>query len=125
MSGYEAHAGELVADCRLRAATDLFAHTWDPVILVGLLGGARRRGVLRTEIGGISDKALTEALRRLLGHGLVERRRYAQAPPRVEYDLTALGRSLVEGPLRALGDWVDAHGDELLEASGAPDDDEW
>ncbi|AHH17077.1 transcriptional regulator, HxlR family [Nocardia nova SH22a] len=127
MSGHggDAHAGELVADCRLRAATDLFAHTWDPVILVGLLGGARRRSVLRAEIGGISDKALTEALRRLVGHGLLERQRYAQAPPRVEYALTPLGRSLVEGPLRALGDWVEVHGDELLAASGIPGDDEW
>lgn len=116
MSGYDEHAGELVADCRLRAATDLFAHTWDPVVLVGLLGGARRRSELRAEIGGISDKALTEALRRLLGHGLIGRHRYAQAPPRVEYALTPLGLSLVEGPMRALGEWVEEHGDALLEA---------
>ncbi len=123
-SGYDTHAGELVADCRLRAATDLFAHTWDPVVLVGLLGGPRRRSVLRAEIGGISDKALTEALRRLVERGLLERQRYAQAPPRVEYALTSLGRSLVEGPLRALGDWVEVHGDELLEAGGVSDDDD-
>ncbi|WP_227983095.1 winged helix-turn-helix transcriptional regulator [Nocardia spumae] len=117
MSGYDEHAGELVADCRLRAATDLFAHTWDPVVLVALLGGPRRRAELRAEIGGVSDKALTESLRRLHGHGLIERRRYAQAPPRVDYALTPLGLSLVEGPMRALGDWIDEHGDELLAAS--------
>ncbi len=117
--GYDEHAGELVVDCRLRAATDLFAHTWDPVVLVALLGGPRRRSELRAEIGAISDKALTEALRRVRGHGLIERRRYAQAPPRVDYALTPLGRSLAEGPMRALGEWMEEYGDELLEASEA------
>ncbi|MEU0542225.1 helix-turn-helix domain-containing protein [Nocardia sp. NPDC005978] len=107
---------ELVADCRMRAATDLFAHTWDPVVIAALHEGPRRRRELRAGIGGLSDKALTEALRRLLGHGLIERRSYAQAPPRVEYALTPLGQSLVRGPMRALGAWVDEHGDELLDA---------
>jgi DNA-binding HxlR family transcriptional regulator len=107
---------ELVADCRLRAATDLFAHTWDPVVLTALRLGPRRRRELRMAIGGMSDKVLTEALRRLGSHGLVARRAVAQAPPRVEYALTPLGQSLVDGPMRALGDWVVKHGDELLDA---------
>ncbi|EFC82158.1 transcriptional regulator, HxlR family [Parafrankia sp. EUN1f] len=106
----------LVVDCRLRAATDLFAHTWDPVVLAALRSGACRRLELRAAIGGVSDKALTEALRRLCAHGLVERRAFAQAPPRVEYTLTPLGQSLVDGPMRALGDWITEHGDQLLEA---------
>ncbi|WP_405182019.1 helix-turn-helix transcriptional regulator [Nocardia sp. NBC_01377] len=110
------HRQELVADCRLRAATDLFAHTWDPVVLAALQEGPRRRGDLRAGIGGISDKALSEALRRLLGHGLIERLGYRQAPPRVEYALTELGASLVDGPMRALGAWIDDHGDALLAA---------
>ncbi|GLW95201.1 winged helix-turn-helix transcriptional regulator [Actinokineospora globicatena] len=63
----------------------------------------------------LSDKALTESLRRLLDRGLVERRRYAEAPPRVTYELSALGVTLVDGPLRALGDWVVEHGDALLD----------
>jgi len=107
---------ELVADCRLRATTDLFAHTWDPVVLAALRPGRRRRHQLRAAIGGISDKALTEALHRLLAHGLVERRAYAEAPPRVEYGLTELGDSLIDGPMRALGRWTLDHGDELLQA---------
>ncbi|WP_086824999.1 helix-turn-helix domain-containing protein [Allokutzneria sp. NRRL B-24872] len=106
---------ELVADCRLRAATDLFAHTWNPVVLAALREAPRRRVELRASIGGISDKVLTETLRRLLGRGLVERRRFAEAPPRVEYALTALGKSLVDGPMRALGDWVVEHGDDLIQ----------
>jgi DNA-binding HxlR family transcriptional regulator len=107
---------ELVADCRLRAATDLFAHTWDPVVLAALGDGPRRRHQLRSAIGGVSDKVLTETLRRLLANGLVDRRRFAEAPPRVEYALTGLGESLVNGPMRALGKWVRTYGDELLEA---------
>jgi DNA-binding HxlR family transcriptional regulator len=107
---------ELIADCRLRAATDLFAHTWDPVVLAALRLGPRRRRELRAAIGGMSDKVLTEALRRLCTHGLVNRRAFVQAPPRVEYALTPLGRSLVDGPMKALGDWTLEHGDELLDA---------
>ncbi|MFS8200961.1 winged helix-turn-helix transcriptional regulator [Streptomyces sp. CWNU-52B] len=119
MTDHGAHRYELVADCPLRAATDLFAHTWDPVVLAALGAEPRRRRELRAAIGGISDKVLTEALRRLLAFGLVERHAHAEAPPRVEYGLTRLGRSLVEGPMTALGAWVVEHGDELLEAQEA------
>lgn len=111
---YERH--DLVADCRVRAVTDLFAHTWDPVVLSALRPGALRRRELRAAIGGLSDKALTEALSRLLGNGLVARMRFAQAPPRVEYGLTPLGESLVNGPMIALGAWITEHGEELLAA---------
>jgi DNA-binding HxlR family transcriptional regulator len=107
---------ELLADCRLRAATELFAHTWDPVVLAGLRAGPQRRSELLKKVGGLSDKALTETLRRLLTNGLVERRSYPAAPPHVEYRLSALGDSLVEGPMRELGRWILRHGDELLEA---------
>jgi DNA-binding HxlR family transcriptional regulator len=116
MSDHEAHCYELVADCRLRAATDLFAHTWDPVVLAALRSGPRRRSALRAAIGGISDKVLTDTLHRLLANGLINRHAYAEAPPRVEYNLTSLGQSLVDGPMKALGSWTIEHGDELLEA---------
>ncbi|MGW0577250.1 winged helix-turn-helix transcriptional regulator [Streptomyces sp. NPDC002920] len=127
---HDAHQHKLVADCRLRAATDLFTHTWDPVVLAALRTGPRRRRDLRTAIGGdgdggggggMSDKVLTDSLRRLLAAGLVDRRAHAEAPPRVEYGLTGLGRSLVEGPMAELGRWAVAHGDELLEAQDRTD----
>ncbi len=114
------HCEDLIADCRLRAATDLFAHTWDPVVLAALQSGPRRRRALRVAIGGLSDKALTEALHRLGAQGLVSRHAVAQAPPRVDYALTPLGQSLVDGPMRALGEWITDHGDELLAAQDAP-----
>lgn len=103
-----------VADCRVRLATDLFAHTWNPVVLAALREGPRRRKELRDAIGGISDKVLTETLRRLERSGLVLRSAYAEAPPRVDYALTELGESLVEGPIAALGRWTVERGDELL-----------
>ena len=117
-----AHAGRdgscerLLVDCRLRAATELFAHTWDPVILAALGEGPLRRAELRALSGGISDKVLTESLRRLLANGLIKRSAFRAAPPRVEYGLTPLGASLVDGPMRAMGDWTLEHGEELLEA---------
>jgi DNA-binding HxlR family transcriptional regulator len=107
---------DFVADCRLRMGTDLFTHVWDPVVLAALAAGPQRRRALRASIGGISDKALTEALHRLISNGLTERRSYAEAPPRVDYALTPLGRTFAEGPMRALADWVIRHGDELFEA---------
>ncbi len=113
---------EFIADCRLREAASLFAHTWDPTLLAALSEGPLRRRALRSVIGGISDKALTESLHRLLDSGMVERRSYRQAPPRVDYALTALGRSFVDGPVRALADWTREHADTLAEArlSGRP-----
>jgi DNA-binding HxlR family transcriptional regulator len=102
-----------VADCRVRQVADLFAHTWNPVILLALRQGPLRRSVLRVQVGGISDKLLTATLHRLEAAGLVARTAYAQAPPRVDYALTSLGESFVDGPLAALGAWVTEHGDDV------------
>jgi len=107
---------DFVSDCRLRMGTDLFTHVWDPVVLAALVAGPQRRRALRANIGGISDKALTEALHRLITNGLLERRSYAEAPPRVDYTLTPLGRTFADGPMRALGEWIIQYGDELFEA---------
>jgi DNA-binding HxlR family transcriptional regulator len=104
------------ADCQARVAADLISGTWSAVVLYSLADGPVRPGVLRAQIGGISQKVLTETLRRLEQHGLVERHRYAEAPPRVEYSLTPPGRDLLI-PIRALGDWADKHAENLMEAT--------
>lgn len=109
----------LVADCMVRAATDVLAHSWDPVVLAALREGPQRRVELRHRIGGISDKALTEALDRLEARNLVDRTRYAEAPPRVVCALTTLGRTFADGPLAALGRWAAEHGEAML-----PDEDD-
>lgn len=106
----------LVVDCQVRAVTELISHVWDPLVLLALRLGPRRRRELRAAIGGISDKVLTEALQRLLDSGLIARHSYAEAPPRVDYELTSLGESFVRGPLQALGDWIGDHAQELLDA---------
>lgn len=106
---------DYLADCRARMALDLLANTWHGVVLWALRHGPVRPVTLRTRIGGISDKALADALRRLEHHGLVARQRYREAPPRVEYALTSLGESLL-GPLEALGEWADRNGDAVMAA---------
>ncbi|GAA2209392.1 helix-turn-helix domain-containing protein [Nonomuraea monospora] len=104
-----------LADCQARLAFDLMANTWNAVVLWSLRHGPRRPGRLREEIGGISTKVMTETLRRLEFNGLVARRVYAEAPPRVEYELTDLGRSLL-GPIEAFGEWAFDHADEVMAA---------
>ncbi|HUR05000.1 MAG TPA: helix-turn-helix domain-containing protein [Nonomuraea sp.] len=107
--------GDFIADCPARLAVDLFAHAWLPVVIFALKEGPMRPGRLRREIGGISQKVLTQTLRRMERCGLVERRCYAEAPPRVEYELTQAGKDLLV-PIRALGDWAFRHADTVLTA---------
>ncbi|MEU8825404.1 helix-turn-helix domain-containing protein [Streptomyces sp. NPDC048636] len=104
------------ADCRARIAFEVLANRWDSVVVfvLGERGPMRPRALL-TRIGGISPKALNEALRRLEYNGLVERRRYAEAPPRVDYTLTHAGTALLT-PIRALGAWAADHADAVLAA---------
>lgn len=115
MSGDPAHDHEFIADCRARLAFDLLSGTWTGVVLFALRDGPLRPGELRDRIGGVSHKVLTGTLRRLERDGLVARRRYAEAPPRVEYELTGPGRGLLE-PISALGRWTERHADEVLAA---------
>jgi DNA-binding HxlR family transcriptional regulator len=84
------------------------------VLVVRLLGrrGPRRFNELRREIGAISQRMLTLTLRGLERDGLVTRTVHPTVPPRVDYELTDLGRSLM-GPIEALGNWAFAHKDEM------------
>lgn len=76
------------------------------VQVVGLLGdGKKRFSELRHTIEGISQRMLTLTLKGLERDGLIIRTAYPTIPPRVEYELTRLGRSLLN-PIRALGDWA-------------------
>ncbi|GHC85346.1 HxlR family transcriptional regulator [Streptomyces flavofungini] len=106
---------DLLADCRARLAFDLLANTWNAVALWALRHGPLRPRELRTRIGGISPKILTATLRRLEYNGLVTRHAYAESPPRVEYALTDLGRTLLT-PIETFGVWAHTHGDEVMAA---------
>ncbi|MFJ1754788.1 winged helix-turn-helix transcriptional regulator [Kitasatospora sp. NPDC088134] len=111
-------ADPFLADCRARLAFDLLANTWNAVVIWALRDGPCRPAQLRRRIGGISSKVLTETLRRLQGSGLVERRESAPGRSGVEYELTALGRTLLE-PIDAFGVWAFEHGDEVAAAQEA------
>ena len=75
------------------------------LIVVALDPGPQRFGALASRVGGISQRMLTQTLRSLERDGFVTRTAYPEIPPRVEYALTPLGRSLL-GPLRALEEWA-------------------
>ncbi|MGW9158321.1 MULTISPECIES: winged helix-turn-helix transcriptional regulator [unclassified Microbacterium] len=111
---------ERVADCRVRAATDVLSHRWDGVVLAALGAGPRRRVELLAAIGQIKDKPLTEALSRLMTANLVARRHDAGSSPINRYELTPLGRSFHDGPLQTLAAWAEQHGEQLLDTSACP-----
>jgi DNA-binding HxlR family transcriptional regulator len=93
------------------------ADKWSMRVVTALGAGPRRFTDLKRGLDGISQRMLTVTLRQLERDGLVSRTVYPVVPPRVDYALTPLGESVVDGPLHALGAWVSEHGDEL---SGAP-----
>lgn len=102
-----------LADCPARLAIEIITDKWAAVVLFALSRGPCRHGELVGLVGGISRKVLTQTLRRLQGYGLVERRAYAEAPPRVEYSLTDLGMTLVE-PIAVLTDWARSYGGAIV-----------
>ena len=100
------------AECPAQMALDLVANKWTLLVLLALLGGAKRHGTLRRKISGITQKMLTQTLRRLERDGLIRREEYPTRPPQVEYALTALGVTL-RAPILALSAWAEAHAWEL------------
>ena len=105
----------LTATCPSRTSLARIANKWTAMVVIALSGGRLRFGDLRAAVEGISGKVLTETLRDLERDGLVERHAYAEVPPRVEYELTALGRTL-HAPLQALARWAEEHIDQVLVA---------
>lgn len=95
-----------ISDCHVRAAVELVSHTWDPVIVSALRLGPTRRSVLLDRIAGVSDKVLTESLRRLTARGLVARAPHEAGRDAAVYELTPLGASFAEGPLAHLAEWA-------------------
>ncbi|MBD9722507.1 MULTISPECIES: winged helix-turn-helix transcriptional regulator [Streptomyces] len=109
-----------VAGCPSRTSLDRIAGKWRAMVVIALGTGRMRFGDLRATVGGISPKVLTDTLRSLERDGLVTRHAYPEIPPRVEYELTALGRTL-GAPLRALRHWAEEHIHEVLDAREAYD----
>lgn len=98
------HETKTLPACPVETTLTLIGDKWKVLILRDLLGGTMRFGELRKSVGSISQKVLTANLRDMEESGLVRRTVYAEVPPRVEYTLTSLGKSLAP-ILDAMKNW--------------------
>ncbi|MFI9175848.1 winged helix-turn-helix transcriptional regulator [Streptomyces lincolnensis] len=105
----------MTATCPSRTSLARIANKWTAMVVIALSAGRMRFRDLRATVDGISGKVLTETLRDLERDGLVTRHMYAEVPPRVEYELTPLGRTL-HAPLHALALWAEEHMAQVLTA---------
>ena len=99
--------------CPVETTLTLISSKWKVLIVRDLLAGTKRFGELQRSVGNVSQKVLTAQLREMEEDGLVGRKVYPEVPPRVEYSLTELGRSL-EPVLSAMWNW----GEEYRARSG-------
>ena len=99
--------------CPVATTLMLIGNKWKIFIIQQLMDRPFRFSELRREVGGVTPKVLTETLRSMERDGLVVRSQTPGVPPRVDYELTELGRSLT-GPLTALRDWVQDHAGQVL-----------
>jgi DNA-binding HxlR family transcriptional regulator len=99
----------LEGDCRAVASVlSRVGDKWSVLVIMLLGGGPRRFNELKRMIGGISQRMLTLTLRGLERDGLVTRTVFPTIPPRVDYELTDLGRGLSK-PVEELGRWANEH----------------
>lgn len=106
----------LAARCPSRDVLTRVGARWVPTVLTALDAGSLRFTELKKVVEGVTAKALTETLRALEHDGIVERvETPAATPPRVDYSLTPLGRSLLEA-LDPVREWAERHVGEIAEA---------
>jgi DNA-binding HxlR family transcriptional regulator len=101
--------------CPTRLVLERIADKWTVLIVGRLAEGTKRFGELQRELGGISQKMLTQVLRGLERDGLVKRQVYATVPPKVEYSLTPAGRTLID-LLERIRSWAIEHVSTVLAA---------
>ena len=114
------HADPFDPRCPSRRVIDRIGDRWSVLVILALQDGTKRYGDLARTIGGVSQKMLTQTLRGLERDGIVTRTVYAEVPPKVEYDLTELGQTLL-GPVQALTDWATTHMGEVGKARAVYD----
>jgi DNA-binding HxlR family transcriptional regulator len=93
------------ADCPSRLLLDQIADKWSVLVLAVLRGGPLRFNTIKRRIEGVTQKALTQTLRRLERNGIVARRVISSSPVAVEYEITTLGRTL-DQPFQAIYAWT-------------------
>jgi len=101
--------------CEIRDLLDRLGDKWSLLVVELLGGGTRRFSELRREIEGISQRMLTLTLRQLERDGLVTRTVHPVVPPRVDYELTGLGASLLDA-VAPLVDWARCHRGDIAGA---------
>jgi len=99
-------------DYPTRRLLELIGDKWTPIIVYILGQGTKRYGEMQRHLPGVSKKMLTQTLRAFERNGLLKRKVYAEVPPRVDYDLTVLGRAFLE-PVTSLCAWAQAHRGDL------------
>jgi len=107
-------------ECEVRTILDRIADKWSLLIICVLADGVRRFGELRREIDGISQRMLTLTLRQLEREGLEPRTVFPVVPPRIDYELTELGSTLLD-TIQELVAWAGKHGSEIIAARAAYD----
>lgn len=108
-------ADPYVADCPSRQVLDRIGDRWTVLVMGALRDGSRRITELARDVGGISQKMLTQTLRGLGRDGLVRRTVHATVPVRVDYELTPLGGTLL-APIAALEGWATSHMRDVVAA---------
>lgn len=108
------------AECPTRLVLNRIADKWTVLVVSSLEKGTKRFSVLQREIGGVSQKMLTQTLRGLERDGLITRTIYPTVPPKVEYTLTPLGRTLV-GLVDAIRVWSETNIEEVMKAQAIYD----
>ena len=101
--------------CPSRVIMQRLGDKWTPLVFLALKDGPRRFSQLRNDIGGVTPKVLTQTLRSLERDGLLNRTIYPEVPPRVEYELTELGHTVL-GPLEVIRAWSQDHASLILQA---------
>jgi len=102
-------------NCPTRLVLNRIADKWTVLVVGSLMHETKRFGELRREIGGISQKMLTQTLRGMERDGLVNRKVYPTVPPKVEYSLTPLGVTLVR-VLEEIRIWSEQNIEQVLQS---------
>ena len=105
---------DILPDCPVATTVSLIGSKWKLLIMRNLLARPWRFNELQKSIDGISQKALTEALRSMEADGIVSRTVYPEVPPRVEYALTELGESM-RPIIKSMESWGKAYKEQVQE----------
>ncbi|MFI7636973.1 winged helix-turn-helix transcriptional regulator [Nonomuraea sp. NPDC049400] len=118
---YDVRQWDAREDCEVRQILDRIADKWSLLVIALLDCQSLRFTQLRREIDGVSQRMLSVTLRQLERDGLVSRTVHPVVPPRVDYALTPLGRTLHQ-TIKALVTWTEEHQREIAEARAAYDE---